>query len=99
MIAQRAPGLVDIVISSDNRIAVDQIITEWSRAQAAAHRQPGQIGGPISIFPTVANELNGKLRLIGVPEAVLPLLKARGIRFEMGNHGGVQRFVGQPLSR
>jgi hypothetical protein len=67
--------LVDIVVGAKDRLAALNAIRQWD----AAHMQPGIFRWPVN--PHVGKENEAGIRLYGVPEGVLAILKERGICF------------------
>ncbi len=67
--------LVDIIVGAKDRIAALNTIRQWDEA----HMQPGVFRNPVS--PRIGKEGEAGIRLSGVPDGALPILKERGIRF------------------
>jgi hypothetical protein len=67
--------LVDIIVGAADRTAALNTIRQWDEA----HMQPGIFRGPVS--PRVGKECDAAVRLYGVPDGVLPILRERGIPF------------------
>ena len=76
--------LVDIVIGAEHSIATLNIIRQWDQA----HMKPGVFRIPI--HPHVGQEGYDRVRLRGVPDGVLMLLKERGIRCKVCNRGALR---------
>lgn len=71
-----AHGAASIEIEPDGRTGFYRCIQEWQDAQPR-----GELEFPVWEVPTPYEVANERLRIDGVPEAVLPMLRASGISF------------------
>lgn len=74
--------MADLVIHSQHRFAVDGVIREWQTEQDQERRAQGGLPR-VWPLPTVGGPSpDGRLTLLGVPDAVVPRLKKQGIPFD-----------------